>query len=72
MTIRLEPGGKKMLRDDAERERRSTANTVEVLIRDHCKQKEIPIEASSSSQKGRGGNARTDETAKKISGKGRA
>jgi hypothetical protein len=72
MTIRLESGGKKMLRDDAVRKCRSIANMVEVLIRDHCKKMEIPIEASSSSQKGRCGNARMDETANKISRKGRA
>lgn len=73
LTIRIDPTVKEALRLASGNENRSVANMIEVLIRDHCKQKEIPIETSSStSQKSRDGNARTDETAKKISRKGRA
>lgn len=38
-----------MLRDAAERERRSTANMIEVLIRSHCAEKGSEIEERTSS-----------------------
>jgi hypothetical protein len=36
LTFRIEPGLKAALRMAAERENRSIANMVEVIIRDHC------------------------------------
>ncbi len=43
LTLRVEPALKEALRLAANRERRSLANMVEVLIRDHCVRNEIPI-----------------------------
>lgn len=46
LTFRVEPGLKEALRMAATREHRSIANMVEVLIRDYCMQKGIPIDES--------------------------
>ncbi len=43
LTFRIEPGLKTALRTAAEREHRSIANMVEVLIRGYCGQNGIPI-----------------------------
>ena len=43
LTFRIEPGLKKALRTAAEREHRSIANMVEVMIRDHCEREGIAI-----------------------------
>ena len=43
LTFRIEPGLKEGLRTAADREHRSIANMVEVLIRDHCKRNRIVI-----------------------------
>jgi hypothetical protein len=43
LTFRIEPALKDALRSAAGRERRSIANMVEVLIRDHCGRHDIPI-----------------------------
>jgi len=44
LTFRIEPALKEGLRAAAEREHRSIANMVEVLIRDYCKRNEITIQ----------------------------
>lgn len=43
LTFRIEPGLKEALRMAAEREHRSIANMVEVLIRDYCRRNGVPI-----------------------------
>ena len=43
LTFRIEPALKEGLRAAAEREHRSIANMVEVLIRDYCGRNGIPI-----------------------------
>lgn len=43
LTFRIEPALKEALRAAAEREHRSIANMVEVLIRDHCGRNGIAI-----------------------------
>ncbi len=43
LTFRIEPGLKEALRAAAEREHRSIANMVEVLIRDYCGRNGIAI-----------------------------
>jgi len=48
LTFRIEPALKEALRTAATREHRSIANMVEVLIRDYCVQKGIPIDESAA------------------------
>lgn len=50
LTFRIDPGLKLALRAAAEREHRSIANMVEILIRAYCGQNgiEIPTKVSSS------------------------
>ena len=48
LTFRIEPGLKEALRTAAEREHRSIANRVEVLIRDYCGRNGIGIAAAPS------------------------
>lgn len=43
LTLRIDPGLKEQLRTAAQREHRSIANMVEVLIRDYCEQHGIAI-----------------------------
>lgn len=43
LTFRIEPALKEALRTAAEREHRSIANMVEVLIRDWCRRKGIAM-----------------------------
>lgn len=50
LTFRIEPGLKEALRTAAQNEHRSIANMVEVLIRDYCQQRNIPIQESQSDQ----------------------
>lgn len=56
LTFRIEPELKKALRTAAEREHRSIANMVAVLIMDYCKRNDIPLEPDSVS--GRKGAAK--------------
>lgn len=44
LTFRIEPGLKEALRAAAEREHRSIANMVEVLIRDYCGRHGITVQ----------------------------
>lgn len=44
LTFRIEPGLKEALRTAAEREHRSIANMVEVMIREYCGEVGIQIE----------------------------
>ena len=43
LTLRIAPSFKEALRVVADREHRSTANMVEVLIRDYCQRTGVPI-----------------------------
>ena len=43
LTFRIEPGLKEALRTAAERDHRSIANMVGVLIRDYCERNDIPV-----------------------------
>lgn len=54
LTFRIEPGLKDALRTAAEREHRSIANMVEMMIRDYCERAGVEIaEPSAVQQKGR-------------------
>jgi hypothetical protein len=44
LSFRIEPGLKEALRTAAEREHRSIANMVEVMIREYCGRAGVPIE----------------------------
>ena len=46
LTFRIEPELKEALRTAAEREHRSIANMVAVLIRDYCNEHRIPVAKS--------------------------
>ncbi|MDR1934759.1 MAG: ribbon-helix-helix protein, CopG family [Candidatus Accumulibacter sp.] len=46
LTFRIDPGLKEALRVAADREHRSIANMVEVLIREYCEQRGIAISPS--------------------------
>jgi len=46
LTFRIDPGLKEALRTAAQREHRSIANMVEVLIRDYCEEHSIAISYS--------------------------
>ena len=50
LTFRIEPELKDALRTAAEREHRSIANMVEVLIRDYCKHNDIAISESQANK----------------------
>ncbi|MCH8277892.1 MAG: hypothetical protein IIC12_03060 [Proteobacteria bacterium] len=43
LNLRIAPGVKDAVREAAAREHRSVANMVEMLIRRHCDQRELPI-----------------------------
>lgn len=43
LNLRIDPILKEAVRVAAEREHRSVANFIELLIRDHCKREGIPI-----------------------------
>jgi hypothetical protein len=43
LNLRVDPALKDALREAAAREHRSVANMVEILIREHCRQANIPI-----------------------------
>ncbi|NCC29927.1 MAG: ribbon-helix-helix protein, CopG family [Gammaproteobacteria bacterium] len=43
LTVRIQPAAKEELRNMAEREHRSLANMIEVMIRAHCGQHGIEI-----------------------------
>ena len=50
ITVRIEPAVKEGLKAMAERERRSQANMIEVMIRDYCDRSSIPLEEKSTSR----------------------
>ena len=56
LTFRIDPGLKEALRTAAQKEHRSIANMVEVLIRDYCEKHGIAI---SDAGKGRPGGGRS-------------
>ena len=43
LTLRIEPGLKEALKTAADREHRSIANMIEVLIRDYCQRNGVAI-----------------------------
>ncbi|MEW8266486.1 MAG: hypothetical protein AB2731_10115 [Candidatus Thiodiazotropha sp.] len=43
LTVRVHPAVKEGLRAVAEKERRSLANMIEIMIRDYCERSEIPL-----------------------------
>ena len=43
LNLRIDPGVKEAVREAADKEHRSVANMVEVLIRRHCSEAGIPI-----------------------------
>ena len=45
LTVRIAPEFKEALRDAAESEHRSISNMIEVLIRDHCRDHRIALQA---------------------------
>jgi len=47
ITVRLDPAVKQGLKDMADRERRSQANMIEVMIRDYCGRHGIPVATQS-------------------------
>jgi len=49
LTFRIEPELKEALRTAAEREHRSIANMVAVLIMDYCERNDIPLERDPAS-----------------------
>ena len=55
LTFRVDPALKEALRTAAERDHRSIANMIEVLIRDYCTRNQISIPAKNGLRgKGRG------------------
>lgn len=48
LNLRIDPGLKEALKVAAEAEHRSVANMVEMLIRDHCAEANIPIQEQGS------------------------
>jgi len=52
LTFRIEPELKEALRTAAQNEHRSIANMVAVLIRDYCKQNDIPVHESQVIKRG--------------------
>ncbi len=50
LNLRIDPNVKAAVRAAAEREHRSVANMVEVLIRRHCEQSGIPVKETSKSR----------------------
>jgi hypothetical protein len=48
LTLRIDPAIKEGLRAVAYQEHRSLANMIEVMIRDYCVQKGIPIDESAA------------------------
>ena len=52
LTFRIEPELKEALRTAAEREHRSIANMVAVLIMDYCEHNDIPVALDSAGRKG--------------------
>jgi hypothetical protein len=43
LNLRVEPAIKEVLREAAQRENRSVANMIEVLVRRHCERERIAI-----------------------------
>jgi len=48
LNLRVDPLVKEALRDAAERQHRSIANMVEMLIREHCKAEGFPVKVQSN------------------------
>jgi len=50
LTVRIHPGVKEGLRAVAEKERRSLANMIEVMIRDYCRRAGVTLEEESTTR----------------------
>lgn len=61
LTFRIEPELKEALRTAAEREHRSIANMVAVLIMDYCERNDIPVELDSAPGRKGGRNEPVNE-----------
>lgn len=61
LNLRVNPAIKKAVRRAAEREHRSVANMVEVLIRRHCAEAGIPIGEPTLDHTGSGANGEPTE-----------
>ncbi len=48
LNLRVDPLIKEAIRDAAERQHRSIANMVEMLIREHCKAEGFPVKLQSN------------------------
>lgn len=57
LTFRIDPGLKEALRTAAQKEHRSIANMVEVLIRDYCEKNGIAISGSNEGKRSGGRSA---------------
>jgi hypothetical protein len=70
LTFRIEPSLKNALRIAAEREHRSIANMIEVLIRDHCNRTRIDISdldvMKAADRRGRPVNKQSETTESKA------
>lgn len=51
LNLRIDPGLKKALKIAAEKEHRSIANLIEVLVREHCRKASIPLSEQSDDLK---------------------
>jgi len=51
LTFRVDPEVKEALRIAAQKDHRSIANMVEVLIRDHCERNDIAVQSSRGANK---------------------
>ena len=68
LTLRIEPAVKEALRIAAERDHRSIANMVEVLIRDHCRRQGIGIPDIGPPPAGRAGKRSGAGTHRRVRG----
>lgn len=64
LTFRIEPGLKEGLRAAADREHRSIANMIEVLIRDYCSRNDIAITEQVASVQGKPKPAKRSQSAR--------
>ena len=65
LTFRIEPALKEGLRAAAEREHRSIANMIEVLIRDYCGRNDIAITEQVAPVQGKSKPAKRSQSARR-------
>lgn len=64
LTFRIDPGLKEGLRAAADREHRSIANMIEVLIRDYCGRNDIAISEQVAPVQGKPKSAKRSQSAR--------